>query len=56
MQVVGNILDDNQFMFMAMPAYINFYGLQESIKNGKPVEDADVGNSLFGFSCESLVV
>jgi hypothetical protein len=48
MQVVSSILDDNQFMFMAMPAYINFYGLQESVKNGKPVEDPDVGNSLFG--------
>ena len=48
MQVVSNILDDNQFMFMAMPAYINFYGLQESVKNGKPVKDDNVGNSLFG--------
>jgi uncharacterized ubiquitin-like protein YukD len=48
MQVVSSILDDNQFMFMAMPAYINFYGLQESVKNGKPDEDPDVGNSLFG--------
>lgn len=48
MQVVSNILDDNQFMFMAMPAYINFYGLQEAVKNGKAVEDPEVGNSLFG--------
>jgi hypothetical protein len=48
MQVVGNILDDNQFMFMAMPAYINFYGLQEAVKNGTAVVDPEVGNSLFG--------
>ena len=48
MQVVSNILDDNQFMFMAMPAYINFYGLQEAVKNGKAVVDTNVGNSLFG--------
>ena len=48
MQAVSNILDDNQFMFMAMPAYINFYGLQEAVKNGKAVEDPNVGNSLFG--------
>ena len=48
MQVVSNILTDNEFMFMAMPAYINFYGLQESVKNGKPVQDTEVGNSLFG--------
>jgi hypothetical protein len=31
-----------------MPAYINFYGLQEAVKNGKPVVDTNVGNSLFG--------
>ena len=48
MQVVSNILDDNQFMFMAMPAYINFYGLQQAVKNGTPIQDPDVGNSLFG--------
>ena len=48
MQVVSNILTDNEFMFMAMPAYINFYGLQEAVKNGTPVQDPDVGNSLFG--------
>jgi hypothetical protein len=48
MQVVSNILTDNEFMFMAMPAYINFYGLQEAVKNGKAVQDPDVGNSLFG--------
>jgi len=47
MQVVSNILTDNEFMFMAMPAYINFYGIQESIKNGKPI-DIEIPNSLFG--------
>jgi len=33
---------------MAMPAYINFYGLQQAVKNGTPIQDPDVGNSLFG--------
>jgi hypothetical protein len=48
MQVVSNILTDNEFMFMAMPAYINFYGIQQAVKNGTPVQDTQVGNSLFG--------
>ena len=48
MQVVSNILTDNEFMFMAMPAYINFYGLQQAVKNGKPAQDTQIGNSLFG--------
>ena len=47
MTVVSNILSDNQFMFFAMPAYINFYGIQQAIKNGKPI-DIDIPNSLFG--------
>jgi len=47
MQVVSNILSDNQFMFMAMPAYINFYGIQTAIKNGTPI-DIEIPNSLFG--------
>lgn len=48
MQVVSTILDDNKFMFIAMPAYINFYGIQKAIKNGIPLEDSTIGNSLFG--------
>jgi hypothetical protein len=47
MTVVSNILSDNQFMFFAMPAYINFYGIQQALKNGKPI-DIDIPNSLFG--------
>jgi len=30
-----------------MPAYINFYGLQKAVRNGKPI-DIDIPNSLFG--------
>jgi hypothetical protein len=47
MTVVSNILGDNQFMFFAMPAYINFYGIQTAIKNGQAV-DIEIPNSLFG--------
>ena len=48
MSIISQILDENKFMFMAMPAYINFYGLQEALKNGVPLEDSEIGNSLFG--------
>lgn len=48
MSIISKILDENKFMFMAMPAYINFYGIQEALKNGVPKEDIEIGNSLFG--------
>ena len=47
MTLVSNILSDNQFMFFAMPAYINFYGIQSAIKNGQPI-DIEIPNSMFG--------
>jgi hypothetical protein len=47
MSVVSNILSDNQFMFFAMPAYINFYGIQTAVRNGQPI-DIEIPNSLFG--------
>ena len=34
MQVVSNILDDNKFMFIAMPAYINFMVFKRTLKTG----------------------
>ena len=48
MSLISQILDENKFMFMAMPAYINFYGIQEALKNGVPLQDNEIGNSLFG--------
>lgn len=48
MTVISNILKDNNFMFFAMPAYVNFYGIQKSKKGAVPIEDKYVGNSLFG--------
>ena len=48
MSVISRILEDNYFIFMAMPAYINFYGIQQAVKNGQPLKDIEIGNSLFG--------
>ena len=47
MSLVSNILSDNQFMFFAMPAYINFYGIQSAVRNGQPI-DIEIPNSMFG--------
>jgi hypothetical protein len=48
MSLISSILEDNYFIFMAMPAYINFYGIQKALKGGQPLEDSEIGNSLFG--------
>jgi hypothetical protein len=48
MSLISRILEDNYFIFMAMPAYINFYGIQQALKNGQPLKDNEIGNSLFG--------
>lgn len=48
MSVVSNILEDNYFIFMAMPAYVNFYGIQQATRQGQPLQDNETGNSLFG--------
>jgi hypothetical protein len=48
MSVISRILEENYFIFMAMPAYINFYGIQRAVKDGQPLKDVEIGNSLFG--------
>jgi len=48
MSLISSILEDNYFIFMAMPAYINFYGIQQALKDGQPLKDSEIGNSLFG--------
>jgi hypothetical protein len=48
MSLVSSILEDNFFIFMAMPSYVNFYGIQEVSKNPKALQDSEIGNSLFG--------
>lgn len=45
--LVGEILAHNNFIFMALPAYVNFYGVQEITKNAVP-QDIDIPNSAFG--------
>jgi hypothetical protein len=47
LDLVSSILSKNNFLFFAMPAYFNFYGMQEAIKQGKPIP-VDIPNSLFG--------
>ena len=47
LQLISTILEKNRFLFFAMPAYFNFYGLQEAILKGTPIP-VDIPNSLFG--------
>ena len=47
LSLVSEILSENDFTFFAMPAYINFYGIQEAVKKGEPIP-VDIPNSLFG--------
>jgi hypothetical protein len=47
LDLVSGILSDNNFLFFAMPAYFNFYGMQEAVNKGLPVP-VDIPNSLFG--------
>jgi len=48
MSLIGYILSENNFIFMALPSYINFYGIQEASKNGTPTVNPDIANSAFG--------
>jgi len=48
MQIVSWVLNDNFFQFFAMPAYINFYGIQKDIGENVPKQDITIGNDLFG--------
>ena len=47
MDTVSKILGDNNFIFFAMPAYINFYNLQKSVRDNEEIP-YDIPNSLFG--------
>lgn len=46
-QLVGHILEKNNFTFMPTPVYVNFYGRNDRIKEGQPVPQ-DIPNDLFG--------
>jgi hypothetical protein len=47
LDLISGILEKNYFIFFAMPAYFNFYGLQDAVSSGKPIP-VDIPNSLFG--------
>lgn len=47
LSLVSEILSENDFTFFPMPAYINFYGLQEAVKKGEPIP-VEIPNSMFG--------
>jgi len=46
--LIGYMLnDDKTSLLYATPSYINFYGIQEALNSGRPI-DIDIPNSLFG--------
>ena len=48
-QLIGHILQENNFTFMPTPTYANFYGRNTRSKNNQPdPKYADIGNPVFG--------
>ena len=48
-QLIGHILKDNNFIFMPVPSYANFYGRNKRSRNNQPdPKNADIGNPVFG--------
>ena len=47
LSLITSLCEDANMIFFALPAYINFYGIQEAIKTNKPIP-VDVTQSLFG--------
>jgi len=46
MDVLSNILTDNNFIFFALPSYINFYGIQSAVINNQTIP-VEIPNSMF---------
>lgn len=46
--LIGEILAKNNFIFMALPSYVNFYGVQETSQTSVPVINYDIPDSAFG--------
>ena len=48
--LVKTILSDNRFVYMNLPSYVNFYGVQDAVKNPKPRTEGSLefANTLFG--------
>ena len=49
LSLIGEILEDNNFIFMPTPTYANFYGRNERVKQGMPDPSfSDIANNAFG--------
>ena len=49
LDLIGTILEKNNFIFMPTPSYANFYGRNERVKEGMPNPAfSDVANNTFG--------
>ena len=46
--LIGEILGKNNFIFMALPSYTNFYGIQDAVSTTGRSVDPEVANSVFG--------
>ena len=48
--LIKTILSDNKFVYMNLPSYVNFYGVQDAVKNPKPRTEGSLefANTLFG--------
>jgi len=49
LSLMGHILEKNNFIFMPVPSYSNFYGRNSRVKEGMPDPSySDIGNNTFG--------
>ena len=49
LDLIGSILEKNNFIFMPTPSYSNFYGRNERVKEGMPNPAfSDIANNTFG--------
>ena len=46
--LIGEILSKNNFIFFALPSYINFYGIQTAVRTPGSLLDPEIANSAFG--------
>jgi hypothetical protein len=48
-QLIGHILEDNNFTFMPVPSYANFYGINRRSRNNQPdPKNSPIGDDTFG--------
>ena len=45
--IISNICGDNNMVFFALPAYVNFYGIQQAVAKSEPIP-VDATETLFG--------